>query len=122
MTTSTQLSAQVTRDIAFSYLERFPYYALTSSALSIKQRISSSWDVAARGGWQTLAYRGVTTDPGNVPFADHGQFYGMGLGYSIHDTFRIGFDANYYSRSARDSVRSFNGLRAGASVSYGISQ
>ena len=122
MTTSTQLTAQVSRDIAFSYQEQFPYYALTTSALMLRQRLSSSWDVVARGGLQTLAYGAVTTDPSNVPFTDHGHFYGVGLGYLIGETLRIGFDANYYLRKSQEAFRTFNGFRAGASVSYGISQ
>jgi len=122
LTTSTQIAAQLNRDLAFSFEERFPYYTLTSSALLLRQRLSTSWDMVFRGGMQSLAYRAVKTDLANVPFTDRGQFAGFGVGYLIGETLRVGFDANYYARKSQVSQRNYGGLRAGASVSYGISQ
>ena len=122
LTTTTQISAQVNRDVTFSFEDNFPYYTLTTSALEAKQRVSSSWDVVARGGWQTLGYRAVTSNAANVPFSDHGQFYGLGVGYLIGETFRIGVDANYFRRVSESAARNYDGFRAGATVSYGILQ
>jgi hypothetical protein len=122
LTTSTRIAALVSRDMAFSFEEQFPYYTLTLSAVELKQRVSTSWDAVVRAGWQTLGYHAVLTNAANVPFADRGRFYGAGVGYLVGETLRIGFDANYYSRDSQQNVRNYNGLRAGASVSYGIPQ
>jgi len=118
---ATLISARVNRDLMFSFDESLPYYALTESGVSITQRLASSWDVLARAGWQALAYRGVITSL-DLPRTDRGQMYGLGLGYLIEDTFRIGLDVNYYLRRSPLTQRNYDGLRAGVSVSYGLSQ
>ena len=118
---ATLISARVNRDLMFSFDESLPYYALTESGVSITQRLASSWDVLARAGWQALAYRGVISSL-DLPRTDRGQMYGLGLGYLIDETFRIGLDVNYYLRRSPLTQRNYDGLRAGVSVSYGLSQ
>jgi hypothetical protein len=122
LTTSTQVSANVNRDLVFSFDEAFPYFAMTSTGLSIKQRITATWDVAAHGAIQTAAYRSVKTVSLDTPRTDRGAMVGLGVGYLIGETFRIGLDANYYSRRSQVTQRDYDGLRIGASVSYGILQ
>jgi putative beta-barrel porin BBP2 len=122
LTTSTQLGARVSRDIAFSFDDAFPYYALTDAGLTVRQHITSSWDVDARGGVQRLAYRAARPDIITSARTDGGQSYGLGLGYLVGETLRIGFDVNYYLRRSPLTQRNYDGLRAGVSVSYGISQ
>jgi hypothetical protein len=122
LTTTTQIHGTLTRDIAFSYDENFPYFALTNSGVTITQRIASSWDVVTRGAWQTLSYRTLTAGIAGVPPDDRGKMYGLGIGYRLGESFRIGFDANYYRRRSQASTRNYDGLRAGMSLTYGISQ
>ncbi|HEX7794361.1 MAG TPA: outer membrane beta-barrel protein [Vicinamibacterales bacterium] len=122
LTTSTQIHGTVSRDIVFSYDENFPYFALTNSGVTITQRIAGSWDVVTRGAWQTLGYRTLTTGVADVPLDERGKMYGLGVGYRLGESFRIGFDANYYRRRSQASARNFDGLRAGMSLTYGISQ
>jgi hypothetical protein len=122
LTTSTQIRGTVARDIAFSYDEDFPYYALTNSGVTITQRIASSWDVIARGGWQLLGYRTLTAGVPAVSLDERGKMYGLGVGYRLGESLRIGLDANYYRRRSQTSTRNYDGFRAGMSVTYGISQ
>jgi len=122
LTTSTQLTAKVNRDVAFSFEETEPYYTLTDSGLTLTQRVASSWDVLARSGWQSLAYNGIRTDLGASERTDRGQLYGLGIGYRLGETLRLGLDVNYYFRRSALTNRNYDGLRAGVSVSYGISQ
>jgi len=122
LTTSLQVGARVNRDLAFSFDEAVPYYALTDSGVTITKRVAASWDTVVRGGWQTLAYRAAQINVADLPRTDQGQMYGVGVGYLIGETLRIGFDANYFLRRSPQTRRNYDGLRAGASVSYGISQ
>jgi putative beta-barrel porin BBP2 len=122
LTTSTQLTATVNRDIAFSYEEKLPYYTLTNAGLTVRQRISTAWDLVVRGASQTAAYRGLTAQSFEKPRTDHGAIFGLGVGYLVNETFRIGVDVNYFTRRSPLSVHSYDGLRVGASVSYGIAQ
>jgi hypothetical protein len=121
LTTSTQVGARVARDLAFSYEERFPYYTLTESTLTITQRVASSWDVRATGDLLSLGYRGVDQAAADAR-TDRGQGLGLGVGYLVGETLRVGIDVNYYNRRSDVVSHSFNGLRAGASVTYGILQ
>jgi hypothetical protein len=117
---STQLNAKVSRDLTYSFEPDQPYYTLTDLTLSITQRITSAWDVVARGGSQTLNYSrfaSALTPGGRV---DRGHQYGGGVGYRMGRTFRLGFDTIYYSRrSAANAGRDYEGLRSGVSISYG---
>ena len=122
LTTSTQLSGIVNRDLVFSYDEITPYYTLTNAGLTINERITPSWDVVARGGWQTLGYRGLSTPAADSRGTDRGTTFGVGLGYLVGQSLRVGLDVNYYLRRSPLPLRNYDGLRAGASVSYGISQ
>ena len=78
-----------------------------------------------RGGWQSLAYRnaaGSASSAGLPLRVDHGTVYGAGARYRLGETARIGVDANYYRRDSQNTFRTYDGLRVGASVSYGTSQ
>ena len=57
------------------------------------------------------------------PGTDRGYVYGGGIGYRLGETFRIGFDSNYYTRRSEiEERRDFEGLRLFGSISYGIQQ
>lgn len=119
LATTTQIAAKFNRDVAFSYDDVLPYYTLNDAKITITQRVASSWDVLANGGRQSLAYRGLTADPADA-HTDTIRLIGGGIGYFVGDTFRIGLDVNSYTRRSAISNRNFNGVRAGASVTYGM--
>jgi len=59
----------------------------------------------------------------DAPPVDRGTTWGLGLGYRVGDTVRVGFDANHYERRSEVSdLRNYHGLRFGGSVSYGLPQ
>jgi hypothetical protein len=119
---ATQFSTRVNRDVSYSFEPTSPYYALTDLGLEITQRVTRSWDALVRGGWQTLAYRNAASSVSFPQRVDHGTVYGAGARYRLGETAHIGVDANYYRRDSRNTFRNYDGLRIGASVSYGTSQ
>lgn len=118
---TTQISGRVNRDISYSFERTAPYYTLTDRAVEVTERITYTWDLLARIGWQTLDYKTITMDT-LLPRVDHGRIYGAGIRYRFNDTTSLGFDANLVRRTSPASNRSFEGLRFGATVSYGTSQ
>jgi hypothetical protein len=120
---STQFTAKVSRDIAYSFEVQQPYYTLTDSVIGVTQRITSKWDVVGRVGRQSLAYRNLETLPALLKRTDHAVLYGGGIGYRLGETLRFGVDVNNYRRDAPSAeLRDYSGLRAGASISYGLPQ
>lgn len=119
LTTTTQLAAKFSRDLAFSYDDGLPYYTLSDVKLTMTRRLTNSWDVVADAGHQSLAYRGLTAEP-SAPHTDAGVLVGFGIGYFVGETLRIGVDVNSYSRRSALSIRNYDGVRAGASVTYGL--
>jgi hypothetical protein len=120
---ATQIQAKVNRDITYSFETSEPYYALTDLALTITQRITTAWDVVGRGGRQWLAYRSTAASAATGGRTDRGDVFGAGIGYRLGETIRIGLDANHYRRrSEAFTERDYQGLRFGASVSYGLPQ
>ena len=53
------------RDVAFSYQPTQPYYTLTDVGVTVTQRVTYSWDILGRVGWQALAYQTITS-PGAI--------------------------------------------------------
>lgn len=120
---ATQIEVKVARDLNYSYEVLQPYYALTNLGVTVTERITRSWDVVGRGGWQSLAYRNVTNVAGIPARVDRGSQVGAGLGYRLRPTVRLGFDAIYYRRQSPGlTFRDYDGFRFGGSVSYGLQQ
>jgi hypothetical protein len=119
----TLVVARVGRDLAYSYQFINPYYALSDVALSVTERFGTSWDVIGRAGWQSMAYSTLDSSASAADRTDKGRVFGGGVGYLLGDVLRIGFDANYYQRLAPLAIgRDYQGLRMGASISYGSTQ
>jgi hypothetical protein len=121
---ATRFGIQVDRDVQFSYEQREPYYVLTGVTGTITRRLTSSWDLQARAGTQTLAYR-QSIPFSNVSGADTGRtddivFYGGGVGYRIGTDVRLGFNVDYYTRRSAIQTNQYKGLRVGSSVTYGF--
>ena len=91
--------------------------------LTVTQRITYKWDVLGRSSWQSLAYRNVTSAIDLAERTDHSWQLGAGVGYRVGEVLRIGLDGNYFRRDAPDAeYRNYDGLRIGASFSYGLPQ
>jgi hypothetical protein len=118
---STRIHTRLDRDLNFSYDDSRPYYALTDLSLTLTERITHTWDVTARSGWQTLDYRQLQ-DVRISGRTDSGRSYGGGVGHRFGEVLRIGIDVNYLVRRSQDLTRDYDGLRAGLSISYGTAQ
>ena len=119
---ATRVGLHVLRDLSYSYLDATPYYALTDFGFDVTQRITYNWDVVARSSWQSMDYQALAGSS-VAPPQDQSWSAGGGVGYRIGHTLRVGFDANYYRRDSQVSAgRDYDGLRAGASISYGLPQ
>lgn len=127
----TRFAVGVERDLAYSFYTDEPYYLLTGITGSVTQAVGGPWDVVARVGTQRLAYQravstaSAPTTPGPETTAGAGRtdsvhFYGGGLGYRLGPDVRLGFNADYYTRSSDSVTREYKGLRAGTSVTYGF--
>ena len=126
---ATRFGIQVERDVQFSYEQFQPYYILTGVTGTITRRLNPTWDLQARAGNQSLAYRNVVLpgDGSNSGIAgsttgrtDHVLYYGGGVGYRLgHDT-RLGFNVDYYTRRSDVQINQYKGLRVGSSVTYGF--
>jgi hypothetical protein len=119
---ATRISGQYNRDITYSYETFEPYYLQTDWQLTVVQKITSAWDVVGRGGRYKLDYERVGTAD-DVRRSDTGTQYGGGMGYTLGQYVRLGFDVNYMNReSEADITRNYDGVRAGFTVSYGTKQ
>ncbi len=120
---ATRIGLNVARDITYSYEALQPYYALTDIGGDVTQRITRGWDVVVRASRQSMAYKNVVTAVALPTRTDRSWMGGGGIGYRVGDTLRLGFDANYYRRTVDlNETRSYQGLRLGASISYGLPQ
>ena len=128
---ATRFEVSVDRDIAYSFEETQPYYALLDFGLTITQRITHRWDVVAQGARQRLAYRSVAAAsepvglPGALPSAppdrvDRGRIYGGGIGYRLNEVTRLGFNVSHATRESAAQLRAFEGTRIFGSITYGM--
>jgi len=118
---STQFDVRVARDVTFSYEVLQPFYTLLDTGLAVTQRITYRWDVIGRSSWQSLAYHNVTSAIDLNERTDHSWQVGTGVGYHVGESLRVGVDANYSRRDAPEAqYRNYEGLRIGASFSYGL--
>lgn len=115
---STRIDARVMRDVVYSYNSEEPYYRLNDLGLTVTRRFPRSWELAVRGGRQSLTYTSVTGSTSSR--VDSGTQIGAGIGYYIGDTLRLGVDVNRFRRSSPASrQRGFDATKIGASVTYG---
>ncbi len=121
---ATRIVLHVARDVNFSVQSETPVYVSTDVGLSVTQRITRTWDIVGRYGYQWLGYRGAIVDVVETGgHTDRNRQVGGGLGYMVGRTLRVGLDANYYRRrTVVNEQRNYEGLRVGASVTYGLPQ
>ena len=107
------------RDIAYSYGESLPYSVQTTTTAEVRRRLGRTWDAVGRGTLNFMRYRGGI---GEAP-VDRIRSVGGGLGYIVGRTMRVGVNVDYSTRVVETTVASgFTGIRAGLSLSYGLTQ
>ena len=119
---ATRFDVLFTRDITYSYEATEPYYVLTNVGLRVKQKITHTWDVVGLLGRQWLGYSQIETpgQPG-IDRLDRSYGVGGGVGYQVDETLRVGANLTYFGRTSNTVTFSeYNGLRFGASISYGL--
>ena len=117
---ATQVQLRVARDLGFSYEVLQPYYAQLDTGLTVTERITRRWDLVGRGGRQSLAYRHIASETVSAR-TDRSWQLGSGIGYRPAETLRVGLDAVYSRRTSGSLLlRNYDGLRVGASFSYGL--
>lgn len=120
---ATRVQVKLDRDLVYSYQQAEPYYALLDLGLAVTERVTRTWDLTGRVGWQSLGYQRVASASASGDRVDRGSRYGAGAGYRIGETLRMGIDIDYYARRSDWQVsREFDGLRVGGSFSYGLQQ
>jgi hypothetical protein len=117
---ATRFEGAFNRDVTYSFETTEPYYLQTDWTLAVTQKITHSWDVVGRAGHYTLDYETVGV-PGAGLRSDSGNRYGAGVGYTLGEYMRLGFDVNYMDRTSEsDITRNYEGVRAGFAVTYGL--
>lgn len=119
---ATRVNGSYNRDITYSYETFEPYYLQTDWEVAVTQKITSAWDIVGRAGRFALDYERVG-GLGNIRRSDSGSRYGGGIGYTLGQYVRLGFDVNYTDRrSEADITRNYDGVRAGFAITYGLRQ
>lgn len=113
----TRLSANVVRDVQYSYERASPYYVQTSWTGTLTKRVIRRWDVQLTGGQDRLAYRVVAPTKARTDVVGR---VGGGIGYSVGEDVRIGFDVQSLYRSSELPGREYGTIRGGLSVTYGF--
>ena len=114
--TQTRLNAIFNRDIQYSYEDRTPYYVLTQWSGTLTHRVVGGWDVQVTGGRDRLDYQSLAAI---FERTDSISRYGGGIGYTIGESLRVGFDVQSFYRSSPIRSREYQNMRAGLSVTYG---
>ena len=118
----TRFTVGVSREIYFSFEVLEPFYIQPGLTLSVTQQVTGPWDVQARGGWYRLEYQAAqplegVTAAGRV---DRYNTFGGGIGYRVGKDIRVGFNVDYFRRESVFYAQDFEGLRAGAAVTYAL--
>jgi hypothetical protein len=120
---ATMFGVSYDRDIQYSYEATNPYYLDNSVGLSVRREVGGNIDVIVTGERHRYDYRDleIAVPVPLGPRTDTTDDYGANLGYRMKGNTRIGVGATYYTRkSTRDTLRSYDGLRAGLTVTYGF--
>jgi len=110
------------RDVAYSFEALNPYYLENSVGFYVRRAVGGRFDVIVNAARHRYDYRDNPVLAGlSDPRTDTTDTYGANLGYRLKQDTRIGFGANYYTRtSTRETFRQYDGLRIGTTVNYGF--
>jgi hypothetical protein len=104
------------RDLNYSFELASPHYVLTGGDLTVTPRLSTHWDVQARGGRHQLVYRDAA---GASTRTDQHMVYGAGLGYRVGSYLRLGANIDRERRTSDAQSREYEGYKMGVSMTYG---
>jgi len=96
---ATRVDLELDRRVRFSYEPTEPYYVDTGTTLTLTQRVIGRFDVQVRGTYRDLAYRHATVAIG-VNRSDHVRSALTGVGYTLGDQSRVGFNYEFTSRES----------------------
>lgn len=115
---TTRFGVGVTRDIAYSYDDRYAYYVDTAVSGSVTQNVAGPVELVARGRLAWLDYTGAI---GGAPDRqDRVSRFGGGVGIKLGEVSRLGFEAAWVERRSEVPARDYEGLRLFGSVTYGF--
>ena len=118
---STRFAVRAARDIQYSFDITEPYYLQTGFDASVAQRIYGSVDAVVRFNEQWLAYRERAGVPQLSPDrTDRVHAYGVGVGYHFGLDLRLGFNVDNMRRNSDVDLRTYEGLKYGAALTYGF--
>jgi hypothetical protein len=118
---ATRFQVNVVRDPNYSYELEEPYYILTDAGVQVTERVTAQWDLVGRVSRQWLNYQQLASS-GLSSREDRGWHLGMGTGWWVGTTMRIGVDADYVTRESPVPSRTYDGWRVGGNLTYGRNQ
>jgi hypothetical protein len=113
-----RVSAEVERDIEYSYLLEQPYYLLTGATVDVTHRFTRHFDVQARGGRHALEYR-ETSVAALAHRSEVALLAGGGIGFRTNNEFRVSVNAEQTTRNSSAPGREHQTLKIWTAVTYG---
>jgi hypothetical protein len=118
---STKLTLLLAHDVQYSYDVNQPYYLQTGVGGLIDQQIFGPVDVIGRISNQRLDYRDRAGASVAAPDrTDHVTSFGGGVGYRFGRDVRVGFNIDKERRESAIASKTYNNLRYGFAVTYGL--
>ena len=111
-----RVKGQVSRDLDYSIDLEESVYVSSSASVEIVQAVGLDWDVVVRARHASLAYQQIGPVPGRT---DRVWLAGGGIGRHIASEIRVGLDVDFVNRFSVRGDLAYDGLRFGASVTYG---
>ena len=114
-----RVSFRAGRDVEYSYDEKQPYYLQSGFSASLTVQIYGPFEIGGRYGSQRLSYETRGGASALDDRVDRVHSYGGSVGLHIGRDLRIGFNLDHQERTSELPERAYDGLRYGASVTYG---
>lgn len=116
---ATRLTVETNRDLQYSYEVSRPYYVTTGFGGNIRRQVRGDIDLVVGARRTRNAYR-VLAESTVAPRTDRILNYSADLGYRINRSARMGFVVAWQERtSSVGDLRTYRGMRAGLSLTYG---
>jgi Putative beta-barrel porin 2 len=122
---STTFGGTYNRDFEFAYETSTPYFVDNSPGLYLRRAIGGKFDVTVNAARHLYEYQQIAVQPADLAATpqrvETTYNYGLTLGYRLKRQTRVGFGVSYWTRdSTVGSIRGYEGLRIGTSVTYGL--
>jgi putative beta-barrel porin BBP2 len=126
---ATTFGVSYVRDVNYSFEPLQPYFVSNSAGASVRQALGRKFDVLVSADRADYSYRdlrvgpplGGTQQPPLDAREDTTWIYAGSLGFRPGRQTRIGVGGSYYKReSTTRSLRDYDGLRFGTTVTYGF--